>query len=221
MMCLLPDKTEDEIQHLLLSSPRVSPRVSPLLVHFDNDCAPTGCFGNTVSCLMTNYGWNLRMLKDKPQCLAHNVVQFSGSPNVPVRVTLVSSTECFEVHVDSTSAQEERHCPDVCSNVFSAVKDVLDMMHYDIDTTQAFQCPCDPSEPHAATLSTSSSTKIPEKIVCTETNDFYDLKDEQRVWIQKENDSRESKLHFCQTHTCNWWGEGYRYTFPYLKVSKV
>ena len=212
MMCLLPDKTEDEICSLL---PSLS-RVPPLLVHFENDCAPIGCFGNTVSCLINKYGWKLRMSKDMPQCLAHNVVQFSGFPNVPVRITLVNSTEWFEVHVNTTNTQEDRHCPDISANVFSAVNDVLKTMHYNIDVAQAFCCPCDSSEPHAATLSTSSSTKAPETIECTETNDFYDLKDEQRVWIQKENDPTNCKLHikiFSDTEpTCSWytWGERYR-----------
>ena len=222
MMCLLPDKTEDEIRSLLPSSPRVP----PLLVHFENDCAPIGCFGNTVSCLINKYGWMVQMLKDSPQspqCLAHNVVQFTGSPNVPVEITLVNSTEWFEVHVNTKNAQEDRHCPDISANMFSAVSDVLRTMHYNIDAAQAFRCPCDSSEPHAttepdtaatephattepdtaatephaATLSTSSSTKIPEKIMCTKTKKFHDLKDEQRVWIQKT----KCKLHIFRHST--------------------
>ena len=197
MMCLLPDKTEDEICSLLPSSPRVP----PLLVHFENDCAPIGCFGNTTSCLINKYGWKLRMSKDIPQCLAHNVVQFSGFPNVPVRITLVNSTEWFEVHVNTTNTQEDRHCPNINANVFSAVKDVLKTMHYNIDAAQAFHCPCDSSEPHAATLSTSSSTKAPETIECTETNDFYNMKDEQRVWIQNETDQTKCKLHIFRSST--------------------
>ena len=206
MMCLLPDKTEDEIRSLLPSSPQVP----PLLVHFENDCAPIGCFGNTVSCLINKYGWVVQMLKDSPQCLAHNVVQFTGSPTVPVEITLVNSTEWFEVHVNTTNAQEDRHCPDISANVFSAVSDVLKTMHYDIDAAQAFRCPCDSSEPHAttepdaaatephaATLSTSSSTKTPEKIMCTKTKKFHDLKDEQRVWIRKT----KCKLHIFRHST--------------------
>ena len=193
MMCLLPDKTEDEIRSLLPSSPRVS----PVLVRFDKDCAPNGCFGNTISCLIMKYGWDLLLTHHKPKCLTHNIVQFSGTPTVPVQITLVSSTENFEVHVNPDDSQEDTYCTEICSNVFSAVKDVLEMMHYDIDIEPAFRCPCNSTEPHAATITpplTSSSTIAPNtKLKCTITTERCDLKDEERVWIEKRTNTAESK----------------------------
>ena len=215
MMCLLPDKTKDEIRSLLPSSPWVI----PLLVHFENDCAPIGCFGNCISCLIMKYGWDLlRTLERKPQCLAHNVVQFSGTPTVPMEITLVSCTGYFEVHVNPKNSQEEKHCPEIHLNVVSAVEHVLKKMHYDISIKPAFLCQCTNTprnltqppaatephtaiEPHAAIViplhptssSTSSSTITPATIKCTITNKHYDLNNEQRMWIEKGNDQTESK----------------------------
>ena len=230
MMCLLPDKTKDEICSLLPSSPRVI----PLLVHFENDCAPIGCFGNCISCLVMKYGWDLlRTLERKPQCLAHNVVQFSGTPTVPMEITLVSCTGYFEVHVNPKNSQEERHCPEIHLNVVSAVQHVLNDMHYDISIKPAFLCQCtntpcnstqppaatEPhttTEPHAATVipppPTSSSTMTPATIKCTITNKHYDLNNEQRMWIEKGNDQTESKYNATvplvgHRALCTW-GEG-------------
>ena len=211
-MCLLPDKTEDEIRSLLPSSPRVQ----PLLVHFENDCAPIGCFGNTVSCLMMKYGWDLlRTSERKPQCLAHNVVQFSDTPTVPMEITLVSCTGYFEVHVNPKNSQEEKHCPQIRLNVVSAIEHVLKKMHYDISIKPAFLCQCthtpwyyfflclcNSSEPDAATTEPHAATVIPPPptssftaatVKCTVTNRRYDVSNNQRVWIEKRNDQTESK----------------------------
>ena len=161
MMCLLPDKTEDEIRSLLPSSPRVP----PLLVHFENDCAPIGCFGNTVSWLIMKYGWDLlRTLERTLQCLAHNIVQFSDTPTVPMEITLVSCTGYFEVHVNPKNSQEEKHCPEICLDVVSAIENVLHMMHYNISIKPAFLCPhthtpCNSTEPHATTEPDATATE--------------------------------------------------------------
>ena len=218
MMCLLPDKMEDEIRSLLPSSPRVP----PLLVHFENDCAPIGCFGNTVSCLVMKYGWGLLMtVQQKLNCLAHNIVQFSGTPTVPVQITLVSSMENFEVHVNPDDSQEDMYCTEIRSNVFSAIEDVLKVMHYDIGIKPAFLCPCDQTEPHAATVTqpfSRSPTTTLTKIMCTVTNKLYDLKDEHKVWIEKGNDQGESKLRHINWYT---WGDGSVLCgtcVPYLKI---
>ena len=230
-MCLLPDKTEDEIRSLLPSSPRVP----PLLVHFENDCAPIGCFGNIISCLIMKYGWDLlQTLERKPQCLAHNIVQFSDTPTVPMEITLVSCTGYFEVHVNPINSQEEKHCPKICSNVVSAIEHVLKMMRYDISIKPAFLCQCthtpwyyrclclrnssEPdtaaTEPHAATVvppPTSSSTSTPATIKCTIRNGRYEMNDKQRVWIEKKNDTTESEYNVTvplirHKTLCTWGG---------------
>ena len=55
MMCLLPYKTDDEICCILPSSSCAL----PLLVRFNSDCTPNGCFGNTVSCLISRFKWKI------------------------------------------------------------------------------------------------------------------------------------------------------------------
>ena len=224
MMCLLPDKTEDEIRSLLPSSPQVP----PLLVHFENDCAPNGCFGNTISYLIRKYSWDLLQTRNHTlQCLAHNIVQFSDTPTVPKEITLVNCTGYFEVHVNPKNAQEEKHCPEICLNVVSAIENVLHMMHCNISIKPAFLCPCthipcnstEPdtaaTEPHAAAVvpsSTNSSTSTPATIKCTITKKRYNMNDKQRVWIEKRSDKAESKYNVTVPLTghralCTW-GEG-------------
>ena len=63
MMCLLPEIHES----LSLLS---TTAISPLLVRL-NDCAPNDVFGNTVSCLISNFNWQLLLtLKGKLNCSA-------------------------------------------------------------------------------------------------------------------------------------------------------
>ena len=191
MMCLLPHRTEDEIRRIL---PR-SPRVPPLLVHFDNDCVPNGCFEKTIFCLIMWYGWDLlRTLERKQQCLAHNIVQFADTPTVPMEITLVSSTGYFEVHAYPKNSQEDKYCPEIHSDVISAVKDALKMMHCDISIKAAVLCQCThppyKAEPHAATVvppHSGFSTISPATVKCTNTKRRYYLKDVQRVWTKERN----------------------------------
>ena len=83
MMCLLPDKALNETCKCLPSSPQIS----PFLVRFSNDCAPSGSFGNTVSCLISSFKWKIAQRQRKTECLAHNIVTLRPQ-TTPVKVTL-------------------------------------------------------------------------------------------------------------------------------------
>ena len=199
MMCLLPDKREDEI-HECLSLPHLSTAstVSPLLVQFEKDCVPNGVFGNTVSCLISNFNWQLLLtLEGKPQCLAHNIATLRAG-NVPLKVTLVNTLQYFEVHVNANDAALQTHIPKIQSTVFEAVTEVLRSMHFDIEYKPAFMCPCDPSVPHAATIFRDSpSTPVTNEpcLVCSKTKEPLrgGLKLKHKVWFSDWKRQREGK----------------------------
>ena len=195
MMCLLPDKKEDEIRESL--SLLSTTAISPLFVRFENDCAPNGVFGNTVSCLISNFNWQISLtLERKPQCLAHNIVTLRAG-NVPLKVTVVNTLQYFEVHVNADDAALQKHIPKIQSTVFEAVTEVLRSMHFDIEFEPAFLCPCDPSVPHASTIfrdPPSSPVTNESYLTCSITKDLCGcLKWSHGVWFPDWKGQRESK----------------------------
>ena len=168
MMCLLPDKSQSEIHDCL---PSTSP-VSPLLVRFSNDCAPSGSFSNTVSCLISSFKWKISQRQRKTECLAHNIVTLRPQ-TTPIKVTLVNSTCYFEIHVNVGSADDtplEEYCSKIRSTIFAALKKVFQTMQFDdIEVEPAFLCPCDLTPAHAATIFPESAVTTKSQLVCSET----------------------------------------------------
>ena len=200
MMCLLPDKREDEIcEYLFHLHVSTASTISPLLVQFENDCAPNGVFGNTVSCLISNFNWqiSLTLKGSKPQCLAHNIATLSAA-NVPLKVTLVNTLQYFEVHVNADDAALQKHIPKIQSTVFKAVTEVLRSMHFDIEFEPAFLCPCDPSVPHAATIfqnPPSSSVTNESYLTCSKTKDpIGGLEWKHGVWFSEWKGQKVHKV---------------------------
>ena len=185
MMCLLPYKTDEEIRSIL---PRSS-CASSLLVQFDSDCTPNGCFGNTVSCLISRFKWKISSIDGKPQCLAHNIVTLSRGP---MKVTLVDSEQYFEIHVNTDNFPDiklQENCSQTRSNILDSVKEVLKTMHYDeLEVEPAFLCSCKyKKSPHAAMISDSSLT-------CTKTDEYIgELEWGQGIWFQDWKGQRESR----------------------------
>ena len=168
MMCLLPDKAPNEVRKCLPSSPQVS----PLLVRFSNDCAPSGSFGNTVSCLISSFKWEIAHTRQrKTECLAHNIVTLRPH-TTPVKVTLVNSTRYFEIHMNAGSAADTplEEYSEIRSTIFATLKKVFQTMQFeDIEFEPAFLCPCDPtSAAHAATIFPESAVTTKSQLVCTE-----------------------------------------------------
>ena len=195
MMCLLPDKREDKIHESL--SLLSTPAISPLLVRFEHDCAPNGVFGNTVSCLISNFNWRISLtLEGKAQCLAHNIVILRAG-NVPLKVTLVNTLQYFKVHVNANDAALQKRIPRIQSIVFKAVTEVLRSMHFDVEFEPAFPCPCDPAVPHAATIfrdPPSSPVTDESYLTCSKTEDLCGyLKWEHGVWFSDWKGQREGK----------------------------
>ena len=169
MMCLLPDKSQSEIHDCLPSTSRVS----PLLVRFSNDCAPSGSFSNTVSCLISSFKWKISHTRQqKAECLAHNIVTLRPQ-TTPIKVTLVNSTCYFEVHMNAGIADDtplKEYCSEIHCTIFAALKKVFQTMQFDdIEIEPAFLCPCDLTPAHVATIFPESAVTTKSQLVCSET----------------------------------------------------
>ena len=96
MMCLL-----SAIPDLKLSQHIPSSNIEPLVMKFTDDCVPLGCFGCTISCLLSVFNWKVNRKGDgTPECLAHNIVSLCD-PNLPVKIILVNATQHITVHIDA------------------------------------------------------------------------------------------------------------------------
>ena len=128
MMCLMPDIPKHELNDYI---PKSSDTV-PLVVKFSSGCVPLGCFGSTVACLISKYGWKVITKRDK--CLAHNIAHLHDS-KVPVTVVLVDFTQYIELHVEPKKTNDSllEVCSQVHSKVLGAIENVFNIMHLDTD----------------------------------------------------------------------------------------
>ena len=143
-MCLLPAIPEKELRRYI---PKSSDTV-PLVVKFSNGCVPLGCFGSTISCLLSQYKWEVvRKEYDAPKCLAHNIASLHD-PDLLVNVVLVDFAQYIEIHIDSDLSSDDSPafiCTQVRNKVFDAIKKVFIIMHFHKDnltTAPAVVCSC-------------------------------------------------------------------------------
>ena len=163
MMCLLTAIPDIDVLKFLPSD-----QVSPIVMKFSNNCAPNGAFGNTVSCLISDFQWMISRKYEElhvtPQCLAHNVVTLSAYV-APVQITLVNSTKYFEIHVKCGCMEDvllKKYCPQLLNTVLSAISKVFQTMRIDeIEVQPAFLCSCgSASSAHIATTFPPESSSI-------------------------------------------------------------
>ena len=150
MMCLLPT-IPDQPQHIPFSS-----NIEPLVVKFTDDCVPLGCYGSTVSCLLSTFKWKVNRKGDRtPECLSHNIVSLHD-PELN-KIVLVDSTRHITVYIDADDDDCE-FLPEICSQiretVCNALKTVFEIMRLvEVEVSPAVLCPCkESSEPHSACL---------------------------------------------------------------------
>ena len=132
MMCLMPAIPDQKLNDYI---PESSDTV-PLVIKFSSGCVPLGCFGSTISCLISKYGWEVITKKDKsPKCLAHNIA-YLHDPGIPVNVVLVDFTQYIELHVEPDLDIHDslvEVCSQVHSKVLGAIENVFNIMHLDTD----------------------------------------------------------------------------------------
>ena len=131
MMCLMPAIPKHELNDYI---PKSSDTV-PLVVKFSSGCVPLGCFGSTISCLISKYGWEVVTKKDKsPKCLAHNIAHLHD-PGIPVNVVLVDFTQYIELHIEPNKTNDSlvEVCSEVHSKMLGAIENVFNIMDLDTD----------------------------------------------------------------------------------------
>ena len=179
MMCLKPAIPNQELHYYI---PKSSDTV-PLVVKFSSGCVPLGCFGSTISCLLSQYG--LKVLKEKglPLCLAHNIAALND-PHVRVNVVLVDFTQHYNIYITSDISQfpsPETICNEVRSKVFGAVEKVFDIMQLDrekIKISSFIGCNCTEGE-HFAEF-----TK--DMLYCPKSAKLLKPDNKQLLWMTKE-----------------------------------
>ena len=163
MMCLKQAFPDEKLNcHIPKSSKTV-----PLVIKFSSSCVPLGCFGSTISCLISKYGWEVIR---KDECLAHNIASLHD-PKLRVNLVLIDFNKHLEVHIDS-SLDIRKSPADICSQirckVTGAIENVFEIMHLDtekIKTSYCFLSTCpETSEKRLAVFEESNG----EHILCCE-----------------------------------------------------
>ena len=129
MMCLKPSKTDEELHHYI---PR-STNIVPLIIKFSIGCVPLGCFGCTISCLISKYGWKVVLESyNIPKCLAHNIACLHD-PDLSVNVVIVDFTHYIEIHIDSDLPTQKpaKICNQLRRKVFESINKVFERMQLD------------------------------------------------------------------------------------------
>ena len=158
MMCMKPAIPVRELhKHIPESTDTV-----PLVVKFSSGCVPLGCFGSTVSCLLSKYGWEVHREKEgyPPKCLAHNIVSLRN-PDL-VNVVLVDRTQHIEIHVETDLSMLDSlstTCSEIHTTVFGAIEKVFAIMHLKIKLSPAVVCSCKEECHHATFVKLRTSDK--------------------------------------------------------------
>ena len=155
MMCLLPRLSEEEFKSRKLVFTTCNPARPPLIIdfgvgtppHWQQYCSPSGCFGSTIACLITNFNWRIcvdTLFDQAPVCLYHDMAILC--PNeLNIEVTLINKTKYFEVYVDVDPeyTHEYKNLPAVRNEIKRAVGKVLEKMKVNLRAAEGFGCDCE------------------------------------------------------------------------------
>ena len=182
MMSLLPDIPNDEIEKILPPSCNVS----PLVIQFNGDCVPIGCFGNMIACAISQYRWSFNLKVHPPK---HNIVTLCP-PNLPLNVTLVDSVQYVQVHINSDGLEEKdllKFCPKIKTDIFAILEKVFNRMHFNnLEVQPAFLCSCNESSSfHLATTRPDLRDDLDSAyLICSETENAHGkLEWRHRIWF--------------------------------------
>ena len=189
MMPSIPD--QELHRHIPTSSDTV-----PLVVRFRSGCVPLGCFGSTISCLLSKYRWEVVRGEDgTPNCLAHNIASLHD-PQLLVNVLLVDFTQYLEVHV-SCNLGIHRLPPNTCSlvltTVLGAIEKVFEIMRLGGDKmgiSPAGICPCTKvKEKHFARFTRRGSEYF---LLCLQ--NIFEPDEKQMLWMGNETANTKPTL---------------------------
>ena len=192
MMCLKPSIPDQDLhRHIPTSSDTV-----PLVVRFSSGCVPLGCFGSTISCLLSKYRWEVvRGEYGTPKCLAHNIASLHD-PQLLVNILLVDFIQYIQVHVSCDLGIHElppNTCSLVLTTVFGAIEKVFEIMRLDGDKmgiSPAVFCLCTKvKEKHFASFQRRGRKYF---LHCSQTTSKPDEK--QKLWMGNETAHTEPTL---------------------------
>ena len=143
MMCLKPAIPQEELP---TNIPKSSDTV-PLVIKFSTGCVPLGSFGGTISCLLSDYKWEVVIEDNSPKCLAHNIACLHDR-DLRVNVFLVNFIQYIEIHISSdqthTPLTTARICNQIRRKVLGSVETVIERMALDrneVEIRPAVVCP--------------------------------------------------------------------------------
>ena len=192
MMCLKPSIPDQELhRHIPTSSDTV-----PLVVRFSSGCVPLGCFGSTISCLLSKYRWEVVRGEDgTPNCLAHNIASLHD-PQLLVNVLLVDFTQYLELHVSCNLGIHRlptNTCSLVLTTVLGAIEKVFEIMRLGGDKmgiSPAVLCPCTKvKEKHFARFTRRGSEYF---LLCLQ--NIFEPDEKQMLWMGNETANSEPTL---------------------------
>ena len=182
MMCLKPAIPDQKLHNNI---PKRSDTV-PLIVKFSSGCAPLGCFSGIISCLISQYCWQVISKDNVPKCLARNIASLHD-PDLLVNVVLVDFTQHLEIHNDSDLVIRDSPA-DICSQVYTkvtgAIEKVFGIMHISqeqINVSPAVFCRCpDQQERHFASFVRSNGKYF---LCCDNSKSTFAPSVEQLLWM--------------------------------------
>ena len=192
MMCLKHPIPHQELHRYI----HTSSDTVPLVVRFSSGCVPLGCFGSTISCLLSKYRWEVVRGEDgTPKYLAHNIASLYD-PQLLVNILLVDFTQHLELHI-SCDLGIDRLPPNTCSLVltiiFGAIEKVFEIMCLDGDKmtiSPAVRCSCTKvKEKHFASFQRRGKKYF---LRCSQTTSEPDEK--QMLWMGNETAHAEPTL---------------------------
>ena len=164
---------------------------SSFILHFSKKSPMFGVYCCTISALLTNAGWKLLTECGEVVQVARNSFSFGLPMDLPGTLTFLDPLSSYfnvvlELPVDVAAKYSAKLYPNICSTLFSAIRDAMKTLHYDVQVPDvSFMCPERSSRcsriPHPAIVDDSQSY-----LRCSlKPSVAYPLTKEQKIWLSK------------------------------------
>lgn len=146
MMCLLRKSPTEYIpkqRSTLLS------KVKPLIIEFgrldnlewEQWCSPSGSFGNTISCLISNFHWNI-ISNEQEHSLYQNIARVYATKQ-KLECTMIDMTNHFEIYPMKAEI-DQKYITELRIEIVTAVRKVLSTMKIKLSIAEGLYCRSEP-----------------------------------------------------------------------------